>query len=254
MASKRELQKRCDAYKKLLCGTFEYIAENRSVLNNNAEMAGDCRAYLEQLRSVSKKQKNWRLEFHQPWEIQITKENVCGVKGNTKLLVDGYVNTENGMFKDQVLAVSVKLSPEIDVLDPVPGNHGALYRGSETIIRRFHFDYDTSIESNDRPRSHLQYGGVFRHLGATDNLNYELFRSLRTPRIPVPPLDLVQVLHIFLTQFETNISQITSELRWKNLLKESDKIWLSGYFAELAAHLSQAESCPLYERQCCPVD
>jgi hypothetical protein len=63
----------------------------------------------------------------------------------------------------------------------------------------------------------------------------------------------VLALDLFLRQFSTPLSDVVSENRWVNLVKQSERLWLRGYFVEIADCLRQANR-PLYSRLCEHVD
>lgn len=61
------------------------------------------------------------------------------------------------------------------------------------------------------------------------------------PRIPCPPFDLVLAVDFFLRQFATPLRDMVLESGWLKLVRESERLWLRGYFRELADHLAVNE-------------
>ena len=125
--------------------------------------------------------------------------------------------------------------------------------GESEIVRRFHFDIDLELDKQDRPISHLQYGGDFssNHVNHNQQINYRLYKAIDEPRLPSPPYNLTLILDLFLAQFATNASKIRKESRWRNLVKESEEFWLGCYFESIHNSFAGKRSKEtLYEHLC----
>ena len=211
---------------------------------------------LNSLSVQPKKNGPWSVGISQAWKIPVIENNLCGVQGESLLIITGHINTQDGKLQDQSISVSLVLNPNKNQKEVNGYDSGKLVKNVPVVVRRFHFDYDLGIEEDDRPRSHIQYGGKFeKERIGIDELKYSLFSSLQTPRIPCPPYDLVLVVDLFLHQYKTPLDQIKAEPEWKKLVKESEELWTKGYYCELANHLdSTGATESLYKRQCSHVD
>jgi hypothetical protein len=189
------------------------------------------------LKRKSKGFRGFDVSIDPNWEIQVDPCPIHGVNGVTKLIVGGAVSVGAGPALMQSIAVALLLESHESV--PAKNNMQAerLARGEKVLVRRFHFDYDTSLKNPAYPRSHVQYGGkAARHTSVSD-VHYRLY-SIDLPRIPFPPFDLVLTLDFFLHQFQTPLQDMVEEARWINLVKESERLWLRGYYQEAADHLA----------------
>ncbi len=256
MNNESDIRSRCKDYRSHIKKAVQFLSKHNVVNKNCPEMYGSCQTMLSSLAVTPKKNNPWRVEISQAWRIPVTKNKLCGAQGDSSLIITGYINTKNGKLQDQSISVSLILNPNKNQKEVNGYDSGKLVKNVPVVVRRFHFDYDLGIDENDRPRSHIQYGGKFEkdRIGI-DNLQYRLFSSLETPRIPCPPYDLVLVVDLFLHQYETPLDQIKQEPEWQRLVKESEELWTKGYYCVLTNHLNSTGATEsLYKRQCSHVD
>lgn len=251
------LKRRCDDYRDHLRQVFDYLLTNSAVLSHCSDMVLSCQMNKGSLDTArQRRQPGWKVSVEPNWMVLINDATVCGVQGRAKLIVGGHIEVRDGLLVNQSVAVCISLTPDEAVAAPNQYASEDLEGGQPVIVRRFHFDYDPSLMGNDRPRSHFQYGGRFQPgLVNVQNIRYRLYSSLDLPRIPFPPYDLVLTFDVFLSQFETPLSEIAEDSRWRSLVRMSEELWLNGYYRDVNRFLSGAQRSPtLYERLCEPVD
>lgn len=106
------------------------------------------------------------------------------------------------------------------------------------IVRRFHFDHQPN-ESN-KPPSHIQYGGVLPDNNITLDRHYCLEHFLEPPRLHYLPMDPVLLIDLVIREFKTPLDKWRQEPAWSKLVLKSQKIWWSGYWEWMSAHLRKA--------------
>lgn len=220
-------------YKKHICKLFNYLSKH-------AKINQHCRGFSGQLSSTnnaiqSNKNDDFEINFN-PMNININKLKI--IKGPAKIFlsIGGKINFTNTSM-DQSISVCLNIKPEKKINSCDIRCHPELDENSGHILRRFHFDIDTSQE--EWPVSHLQYGGKIHATQKEDNY-YGLFQLLDDPRIPIPPTDIVQVLNIFLCQFKTDILPVFQGSAWGKLVTENDEIWRKYYHKPVFDTLSKS--------------
>lgn len=256
VSRKREIKKRCDSYKTHLKDASIFLMNNSMIRRYAPYISISCGIIY---KGLSNKNTAWNVNLTPAWEIPVDPiggKTICGCPGEVKLVIMGAVNLRDDLEIEQSISVSILFTPDKDHDEENGYSCGPLSADQSVIIRHFHFDYDTTLKDNDRPRSHLQYGGHDPSKYLKGAHQYRLFKSLELPRIPLPPLDPVLTLDLFLSQFNTPISNILEDKTWVNLVKTSEKLWLKGYYKELNEHLDSNDKNKgkLYQRQCEKVD
>ena len=254
MVDKIDIERRFVAYRNNLKLATRFLSTNNDVIKYCGDMQASCAVLTDLLSIGGNKSKNWKAGISPTWKIPVTNPIICGAKGNIDLAIAGVTRVENNML-DQSISVSIILTPAQDQPSHNNYNCGNLTKDIPIVLRRFHFDYDTTIPTNDRPRSHLQYGGKCEHdILSIENIKYYLFSSLEFPRLPLPPMDLIMVFDIFIQQFPTPLNALHQDLQWISFVKESERLWAKGYYSELSNYLHLADRNSLYKRQCDRVD
>lgn len=240
MPTKKDLKTRCEEYRDNLFKAFVYLTTHNlvrqygSMLNSVSAARG--------VLSDAKRRSGypWIVDVNPNWRIPVLDETVCGVPGNTELLVGGRIQVDDSRPKiEQSVNVCVLFTPKADVAETNGYGCSRLLRSHTYVVRRFHFDYDSSYIGNDRPRTHFQYGGTPQSEIRSTNMAYHLFSSLDIPRVPYAPYDIVLVLDLFLRQFRTPLEAVVADPKWKSVVCESERLWLTGYFGHLHQHINQ---------------
>jgi len=256
MLTQREREARCRNYLEHLYEVFKFLVAQPTIAANCPEMLASCSGLETSLAAhkASPRSRKWELDLKPNWEIPVLPNPVHGVPVAAKLIIGGRIQVSDVPHIDQSINASILVTAVRQIRRNSNAHAEPLRPGERAIIRRFHFDYDTALTGNDRPRSHLQYGGKFLpSVVQTRSIRYSLFSGLEFPRIPFPPYDLVLTLDLFLRQFSTPLSDLIRENRWVNLVKQSERLWLRGYFEEIAVCLRQANR-PVYSHLCEHVD
>lgn len=240
MVTKADAQNRCKAYLEHLHEVFSFLVTYGRVQIDTPQMYHSCATSESRLASDRRKKgpASFSLSIEPNWEIPISPSPIHGIRGDASLIVGGTVSAGRGPTVQQSIVIALLLQASEKITLPNSNQAEALEKGDRVLIRRFHFDYDTTLKSPKYPRSHLQYGG--KHSGHIDlsDVQYRLY-SVDVPRIPFPPFDLVLVLDFFLRQFQTPLADMVEEARWLNLVRVSERLWLGGYFQQIASHLDQ---------------
>lgn len=240
MVTKVQAENRCRDYLNHLFDVFSFLVRYSRVQTDVPTMHHSCVSTEAKLAAVKRRQKGFSgfgISLDPNWEIPLDPCPVHGVNGDAKLVIGGIIDVSKGPKIKQSIVIAILLEALEHVALPNSKQSEALAKGDRVLIRRFHFDYDTALASPCYPRSHLQYGGKFSGHIAVPNVEYRLY-AIDMPRIPFPPFDLVLAIDFFLRQFQTPLQDMVEESRWLNLVKESERLWLRGYFQELADHLT----------------
>jgi hypothetical protein len=242
MVTKTQAETRCRDYLHHLYEVFTFLATYERVPIDVPEVHHSCAANASKLsavRKVSKGFPGFGVSISPNWEIPTAPCPVLGVNGSATLIVGGEISVNRGPTLRQSIVIALLLEAQEHIGKVNNKQAEPLEEGERVLIRRFHFDYDTALASPGYPRSHLQYGGKFSgHVPA--GAAYRLY-SLDLPRIPCPPFDLVLALDFFLRQFPTSLRDMVDESRWLKLVRESERLWLRGYFQEVAQHLDASD-------------
>jgi len=243
-----------------LIALFKLITSNHNVIAHCYEAYEVSQQILNnQLKHYKKhNSKKWELSISPNIEIELKNKKMCGIKGKTTILLGGSIAVEDDILIDQSLVVSILFTADNDIEEADLITHACYHvrPGIPEIIRRFHFDLDTKLKNNDRPLSHLQYGGKFStdYIKNGSDVQYNLFKALDHPRIPIPPYDLILIFDMIFDQFEpSDLSSIKIENRerWHNLVKTSENLWIVDYFIELANEAGKANrEYSLYQHMC----
>ncbi len=156
--------------------------------------------------------------------------------------IGGYVKFEDSVLIEQSLTVNVILEHTTDCA-PVPEEwkwHKHPIDNGFHVLRRFHFDYDSTNDDNHSPKFHLQYGGKFNknYLGIGDeDAYYNLFQPIDYPRLPQQPFDMIMLIDFVLREFSLKGNEITREKKWNELLVKSEQMWLKPYYEHLIGRL-----------------
>lgn len=246
----KEKRKRIKDYISNLQKTFRLFAADQGVRSRCNGMLTSCSKNIDLLSNIGKSNQSFEISIDPNWIIPI-ENNVCGINGSTELKVGGYIRIKSGILQDQSINICLLFKPKDDISHENSYSTYAMSKDEYEVIRRFHFDYDTALIENDRPRSHMQYGGKYIDRVADEGKgNYRLMHGLKLPRIPYPPYDITLIIDLFLRQFRTPLKPIIEGNQWRRLVCESERLWLSGYYDEINNHLSSASrTTTLHERQ-----
>jgi len=217
-------------YKRHLENFFEYMFNNPDINAKCAHISSYCASIYSKLKSMGDKA-NWSLSIDPPWIIPI--ENDDDFLDHTGyLIIGGRIIVEQFHFTFYSFSACIVVDGKI--------------------IRRFHFDMDTTAKSASRapkPRCHMQYGGdAQRELKHIAKLQHSLDTWLRKPRFPFPPIDLILLLDLWLRQIETSISRkFVEEPFWRNLVKGSERLRISDYYGQINQYFTGEPKHTLFE-------
>lgn len=98
-----------------------------------------------------------------------------------------------------------------------------------TMVRRYQFDMDPGVQSEEqKPICHLQTGGNVGGPGDFDGEFHYCRASMKKPRIPHPPMDLILVLDLLFSQYENLREKRDSD--WLGLVERSERrLWKPFY-------------------------
>ena len=204
----------------------------------------------EVLRAYQGRRANFRLALEPNWKVDLTGRDICGATGQTELHFGGEIEFRDECLERQVITVVILFRAD-ESADPRTGRP-RLIQGEDHIVRRFHFDFDRSVASQRTPLAHLQIGGQlnpsYLSIPEASSLRYELFDQLDYPRLPWTISDLTIVLDIFLRQFPAGLDELIGGGAWRELVMESEQLWLKDFFRQ-AAIMMEAENSrqPLYD-------
>lgn len=130
-------------------------------------------------------------------ELSLHEPVKCGSNTDSFLSMGGKIKFNNDGIVEQSISVCLSIVPHSDIDECEHFCTSDMFANSKYIIRRFHFDIDCNQVGNDRPISHIQYGGNINDSQKID-AKYHLISSIDLPRIPSIPLDVVQVFNFFM--------------------------------------------------------
>lgn len=235
---------------------FEFLSTQNSFI-----LQGDnhnlCQKVLSTLRGIeSSGSKKWNLNISPNLLFTVNNDNFCGPLGETKIAIGGFMKSDGDVLYEHSIAVSFIYTPYEDECSTSEMYCCTdLKAASPQIVRRFHFDFDSKLSSEDRPISHLQYGGKFnsQHIGMKPIPEYKLFKAIDHPRLPLPPYDLTLIIDMFLSQIPTDTG-ILRESSWPGLISRSEDIWLKTYYEDVLNHMNQSKRRnSTYQHLCKPL-
>lgn len=183
------------------------------------------------------------------FEIQLKNSIKCGSETDSFLSIGGRVKFSKKGLLDQSISACISITPYEDINKSDNYCTPEMSAATKHIIRRFHFDIDSTQTQGDRPISHIQYGGNISE-AQKGNAEYRLISPLDIPRIPSIPLDIVQVINFLMHQFNNDASLLFSMPAWRAIVIENDVIWKNHYFEKLINTTGKQKT--LYEFSCSP--
>lgn len=110
--------------------------------------------------------------------------------------------------------------------------------GWKRVMLRFHLDKRDPGARKTEPLYHLQVGGNPR-----DDENCWLHKSIGVPRFHHPPMDIVLLCEFILVNFFHGESEnLRKKPEWRSLVRKSQDIFQSEYFANCINHLKDNAS------------
>ncbi|MBE0471261.1 MAG: hypothetical protein IBX55_17340 [Methyloprofundus sp.] len=233
-------------YKKNLLDLFQFLTseqEFKRIIPNLAQLHQTTR-----ILQSSNRQTSIRIELP-PFELKLGEGIKCGSNTDTDsfLSIGGPIEFDQAGKVIQSVSVCLSVTPHTDIQKCTSFCTPEMQANINHIIRRFHFDIDSTQSKGDRPISHFQYGGNIND-GQKGSSEYLLIKTLDLPRIPSMPLDIVQVINFFLHQFSTKASPLAKMPKWRNIVLENDKIWKEFYIQNLIDSIGDKST--LYDLLC----
>lgn len=242
-----------------MISVFQYLINSADFRKHSPESAAILGNHLARLRSIKRiGQDNWFFEISPNIELELTDKKFCGPIGETHLVIGMSMRVVDGLLEEQSIAICLVSSSDDELEEELSERYccGSLGPAHRTVVRRFHFDFDRGQIGQDRPPSHMQYGGKFDpgHLEGNLDYKYELFKAIDLPRLPSPPYDFPILFDMLLQQFGIKSAEITKENAWRNIVRKSEDIWLKPYFRRVHDLLNSADRhSSFYEHLCEPV-
>lgn len=126
---------------------------------------------------------------------------------------------------------------------------------SQTVIRKFHFDYTPeNIETRiPHPIFHIQYPGELSdHLRSLNLAHDHLECGLSEPRIPFMPMSLALTINLLFKEFRNEYTHRSIEdSKWRELIKTNEKLLLGPYFIECNRFLTGSSGTNLFTNDFC---
>lgn len=160
----------------------------------------------------------------------------------------GTIKFQQGVIIEQCLVLNLMLEHTEKCTAIPEGWDNYPIENGYHILRRFHFDLDTTNDDISKPKFHLQYGGNFEpeYLGV-DTVHYKLFSPIDHPRLPQQPYDIIMLFDFMLREFELGGVEVINDSGWNKRIMESEKIWLEPYYTALLTRLkSTSRSTPIH--------
>lgn len=231
------LREKSDQYRVLLAQTCRSLCSSRIVRQNAPDVAAGAGRLLDILRIIQRTgRRDFTLALDPNWKIEIDAGKVCSVNGHAELHFGGEIIFEDNCLKRQVLTVVILFQSDhtVDAIDGRPNfNAGEYY-----VVRRFHFDFDSSVSGQGKPLAHIQIGGqLSRERLAIDDdhaIRYELFDQLDEPRLPWTITDVAIVMHTFLRQFPSGLEEMIGGADWLQRVMDSEQLWLADFYRDTA--------------------
>lgn len=184
------------------------------------------------------------------FEVMLYNPVQCGATTDSYISIGGYAKFDKDGIVEQSISVCLSIKPHNDILPSSSFGTGSIDSSRKHIVRRFHFDIDSSQNGQDRPISHIQYGGNIQDIQKGD-AEYHLISSIDLPRIPSIPLDVIQVINFFMLQFENELTKKFQAPAWRNIVVSNDEIWKKYYFDNMIRSVNKRKT--LYEWSCSPI-
>lgn len=232
------------SYRNNILKMVKFLASNTTVTTKCRELSASLGPMLSSLNAT---RRNSFVIDIAPFEFEVKDKNKASIdlgKSKTLVSIGGNVKVSEELIF-QSISVCVLLDPSKDVDGCIDGLcHPRMSSDSTYIIRRFHFDIDTA--NSNKPTSHFQYGGNIQDNQRGDKV-YSLFSALDNPRVPIHPTDIVQVIHIFLSQFNSELKKVILLPEWECIIKENDQIWLKYYHEKIVQLLKSSNPDSFYD-------
>lgn len=246
-------------YLNILLKLFKFLKESNAVSRSGPCNVDACSKILTNLEAIRRaKRAKWKLDINPNLEFLVENKSFCGPRGETRLIVGGYVDVAENLIQEQSISVMFIYKPTNKISEDHQTIHAChnVDPGGGEVVRRFHFDLDANLNSGDRPVSHLQYGGKLNpaYLNNSVEPRYRLFKAIDNPRLPSPPYDFTLVIDMFLRQIQTQAKDLVKEPYWGSLVSESEILWFRDYFQKIHSHLSQSKgNSTTYQLLCKPI-
>ncbi|WP_281559098.1 hypothetical protein [Thalassomonas sp. RHCl1] len=237
-----------EAYKKNLCNFFKFLSADTRVSQALVKTLSEIKTNQQVLQAATKSKK---VKVDLPsFEIPLLNSVKCGVDTDSFLSIGGKIEFNEQGIVNQSISACLIIRPHEDTKVCEKNATGVMKAGNKYIIRRFHFDIDSSQTSKDRPISHVQYGGNIQdeQKGSSE---YQLINSIDLPRIPSFPLDVVQVINFLMDQFDTTLKQQFKLPSWRGIVVDNDAIWKKYFFEKMISKTSKRKT--MYEWACDPI-
>lgn len=233
-------------YKKNLLSLFQFFTSEPKFRDNFIQNSIGYFHNVQRLLSSSNKNSIVKIELP-IFEIPLANGIECGAKNNAFISFGGPIEIDNTGRIEQSISVCLILEPLEKITKCASFCRPEMEPNSKHIIRRFHFDFDTTLSKADRPLSHIQYGGNL-HDNQKNDFDYRLISTVDLPRIPSIPLDAVQVINFFLHQFDTDVSHLFQQPKWRGIVVNNDEIWKKFYMEAMINSLNKRNT--FYELLC----
>lgn len=229
-----------EEYKGLLIRFLNYLFNSEEILNipeHGIKIYESVRSLLLELKGTNSD--FWSLNINPPWSIPIIDDDYFE-NYSAYLVLGGEIQVERNNFKSYNFFCSIirgaYSSPEAKKKYNSCCENGD-FRECCRIVRRFHFDTSDGIPEKLEAKSHLQFGGICLEEEAIKeyekvDLHYCLDNKIEIPRLPYPPLGIIELLDILLRQFNTPIDRkFIEDSEWIYLVKQSEDFRLFRYYS-----------------------
>ncbi|MDE0077131.1 MAG: hypothetical protein OXM03_04440 [Chloroflexota bacterium] len=247
------LREKSAAYQVQLAQMCRKIVGSRVVRKSAPGFVAGANQLLDALRVNQGSRRSFRLALEPNWKLVLYGEDICGAAGQTELHFGGEMVFRDQCLERQVLTVVILLRAN----ESAEAREGrpSLIEDENHVVRRFHFDFDSSVADHGKPLAHMQIGGQlnqqFLSIPEGNPFRYEIFDQLDYPRFPWTIVDLPIVLDMFLRQFPAGLDELVSDKAWRDLVMDSEKLWVRDFFSQAVAMMDSASRRePLYD-YCC---
>lgn len=224
-----------------LLASFAFLARSRPVASYAKGLLGSCNTAVSQLGGS--KEGDWKL-LMTPWSLNVRGPRYRGQEGCSEIVMGATVTAEGGVIVKQSIPISIVVRPKCFAHGP-PWCKQPHDSESSTAVRRFHFDFDTSVTK--WPKNHLQVGGNAGELRIVGPYHYAVAEDPSEPRVPMPSLDVVLALDLVMREFDTSL-ELPRESGWRKLVVRSEELWLKPYFARAHEYLQSVREAPLIDQ------
>jgi hypothetical protein len=232
-------------YKKNLKNFFDFLSSEKDIAKYYPKSLGEL---INNSRLLNAAASSNTISINIPSiELQLNNPVECGSKTDSFLSIGGIIKFNNDGILEQSISACLSVIPHSHIHECEHFCTSEMLANQKYIVRRFHFDIDCKQVGNDRPISHIQYGGNI-HDSQKADASYHLISSIDLPRIPSIPLDVVQVFNFLMHQFENDLSLKFKQPRWRGIVVENDSIWKLHYIESLLE--STGKKSTFYEWAC----